>query len=149
MVNHTEQQPEYIERIVAINRVSKVTKGMKRLAFSALVVVGDKKGNVGVALGKAREVAEAIRKGLSRAKKEQIKIQVYKNTISHEIIGKFGAARVLLKPASEGTGIIASGPVRAICEAAGIQDILTKCLKSNNPVNVTRATLQGLSNLKL
>ncbi len=144
----TEQQTEYIEKIVCINRVSKVTKGMKRLSFSALVIVGDTKGRVGVALGKAREVAEAIRKGLNKAKKNQISIPICGTTIPHKIIGRFGAARVLLKPASEGTGIIAAGPVRAICEAAGIKDILTKSLKSNNPVNVVRATIQGLTNLK-
>ena len=143
-----EQQPEFIEKVICINRVSKVTKGMKRLSFSALVVVGDTKGKAGFALGKAREVAEAIRKGLNKAKKSQITIATEGTTIPHQIIGKFGAARVLLKPASEGTGIIAAGPVRAVCEAVGIKDILTKCLKSNNPVNVVKATLQGLMNLK-
>ena len=143
-----EQQPELIEKIICINRVSKVTKGMKRLSFSALVVVGDTKGKVGFALGKAREVAEAIRKGLNKAKKSQISIPTEGTTIPHQIIGKFGAARVLLKPASEGTGIIAAGPVRAVCEAVGIKDILTKCLKSNNPVNVVKATMQGLMGLK-
>jgi small subunit ribosomal protein S5 len=142
------EQPQLIEKIISINRVSKVTKGMKRLSFSALVVVGDGNGKVGFALGKAREVAEAIRKGLAKAKKSQLNIHRQGTSITHEIIGKFGAARVLLKPASEGTGIIAAGPVRAICEAAGIKDILTKCLKSNNPVNVVKATLQGLTNLK-
>jgi small subunit ribosomal protein S5 len=143
-----EQQPEFIERVVCINRVSKVTKGMKRFSFSALVVAGNAKGRVGFALGKAREVAEAIRKGASKAKKSQISIQIYGTTIPHKVIGKFGAARVLMKPASEGTGIIAAGPVRAICEAAGIKDILTKCLRSNNPNNVIKATLQGLTSLK-
>ncbi len=144
----TEQQFELVEKVVRINRVSKVTKGMKRMAFSALVVVGDAKGNAGFALGKAREVAEAIRKGMSKAKKNLILIPTEGTTIPHEIIGKFGAARVLLKPASEGTGIIAAAPVRAICEAVGIKDILTKTLRSKNPTNVVRATMQGLTSLK-
>ena len=147
-VIETQQQPEFIEKIISINRVSKVTKGMKRLSFSALVVVGDANGKVGIALGKAREVADAIRKGLNNAKKNQIAIPTEGTTIPHEIIGRYGAARVLLKPASEGTGIIAAGPVRAIFEAAGIKDILTKCLRSNNPINVVKATMQGLMNLK-
>ncbi|MFH1577632.1 MAG: 30S ribosomal protein S5 [Candidatus Omnitrophota bacterium] len=143
-----DAQPEFIEKIVCINRVSKVTKGNKRLSFSALVVIGNGKGRAGFALGKAREVAEAIRKGLSKAKKAQIDIPVAGTSIPHMIIGKFGAARVLLKPASIGTGIIAAGPVRAVCEAVGIKDILTKCLRSNNPINVVTATLKGLQNLK-
>ncbi len=151
MVETTElkQQPEFIERVIYINRVSKVTKGMKRFSFSALVVVGDTKGKVGFALGKAREVAIAIRKALNKAKRSQVSIPTYRTTIPHKIIGKFGAASVLLRPASEGTGIIAAGPVRAICEAVGIKDILTKCLKSNNPLNVIKATIQGLTSLKI
>jgi small subunit ribosomal protein S5 len=141
-------QQEYIEKIVMINRCTKVTKGGKKMSFSALVVVGDKKGKVGYALGKANEVADAIRKGLSQAKRELLRVPVEGSTIPHEIIGHYGAAKVLLKPASEGTGVIAAGPVRAICEACGIKDILTKCLKSNNPINVIKATVSGLRNLK-
>lgn len=129
--------------------MTKVTKGGKKLSFSALVVVGNAKGSVGFALGRANEVADAIRKGFSKAKKELFSIPLEGSTIPHEIIGKFGAAKVLLRPASEGTGIIAAGPVRAICEAAGIKDILTKCLKSNNPINVIKATIEGLRNLKI
>lgn len=143
-----EQHPEIIEKIITINRVTKVTKGGKKLHFSALVVVGDTKGHVGFALDKANEVADAIRKSLTKAKKSIFKVPLEGSTIPHEIIGKFGAAKVLLKPASEGTGVIAAGPVRAICEAAGIKDILTKCLKSNNPINVIKATVEGLKNLK-
>jgi len=143
-----EQQTDLIEKIITINRVTKVTKGGKKLHFSALVVVGDTKGKVGFALDKANEVADAIRKSLTKAKKSLFRVPLEGSTIPHEIIGHYGAAKVLLKPASEGTGVIAAGPVRAICEAAGIKDILTKCLKSNNPVNVIKATVDGLKNLK-
>jgi len=139
---------EVVERIITIKRVTKVTKGGKKMHFSALVVVGDGKGRVGVCLGKANEVADAIRKGLAGAKKNMQRITTKGPTIPNQALGHFGAALVLLKPASEGTGVIAAGPVRAICEAAGIRDILTKCLKSNNPVNVIKATLDGFRQMK-
>jgi len=141
-------QKEAVEKVVAINRVTKVTKGGKKMSFSALVVVGDRNGKVGFSLGKANEVADAIRKGLNQAKRGLIKMQIENGSIPHEVLGKFGGAMVMLKPASEGTGIIACGPVRAICEACGIKDILTKSLKSNNPINVIKATIVGLKDLK-
>ncbi len=137
-----------IEKVVSINRVSKTTKGGTRLAFSALVVVGDGKGKVGFGLGKAGEVATAIKKALAAAKKQMILIARRGSTITHEIIGQCGSAIVLLKPASEGTGVIASGAVRAVCDGAGITNILTKCHRSNNPINVVKATFDGLSRLK-
>jgi small subunit ribosomal protein S5 len=137
-----------IEKVVSINRVSKTTKGGTRLAFSALVVVGDGKGKVGYGLGKAGEVATGIKKALAAAKKQMVFIPRRGTTITHEIVGQCGSAIVLLKPASEGTGVIASGAVRAVCDGAGITNILTKCHRSNNPINVVKATFDGLSRLK-
>ncbi len=142
------EEKAFVEKVISINRVAKVTKGGKKMSFAALVVVGDAKGRVGFATGKANEVAEAIRKGLTYAKNNITRINLEGTTIAHEVTGEFGAAKVLLKPASEGTGVIAAGPVRAVCEAAGIKDILTKCLKSNNPINVIKATVEGLTKLQ-
>lgn len=142
------EQPELIEKVIAVNRTAKVVKGGRRFSFSALVVLGDTCGTLGYGLGKAREVAEAIRKGLNVAKKHMFKIPLNKTTIVHQVEGKFGAARVFLKPASQGTGVIAGGAVRAICEVAGIKDILTKSLRSDNPLNVSRACINGLLKLK-
>ena len=141
-------ESEFIEKVVAINRITKVTKGGKKLSFSALVVVGDTKGNVGYSLSKAAEVSIAIRKAMATAKKSMVRIALKGTTIPHEIIGQCGGSRVLLKPASEGTGVIAAGPVRAVCDGAGIRNILTKCHRSNNPINVVKATMDGLTRLK-
>ena len=141
-------QSEYIEKVVNLNRVSKTVKGGRVMKFSALMVVGDGKGSVGFGLGKAAEVPEAIRKGLEDAKKNMVNITMSGTTIPHEVIGEFGAGRVMLKPAAEGTGIIAGGPVRAVMEAAGVKDIRAKCLRSNNPQNVVAATFQGLRSLR-
>ena len=148
MPRFEREQSEYTEKLVALNRVSKTVKGGRVAKFSALMVVGDEKGRVGFGLGKAAEVPEAIRKGIEEAKKNMIRVSLSGTTIPHEVIGEFGAGRVLMKPAAPGTGVIAGGPVRAVMEAIGIKDIRTKCLRSNNPQNVVSAAFEGLKALR-